>query len=152
PKFRSMRRNRRVLFGPDPLAGPETEDATARLLCEQALRNRALRLTNAFIRLGWEADVYGRFLARSGPGLLVDLSDALRLEGTEVPADFVERLPVLERMFGEEAGVLRDLLDLRARPRRLTVAEAAEFHSRLFRLVDAVLRRIEERWPKPLTA
>lgn len=152
PKFRSIRRHRRVLLGPDPLEGPDTDETVVRFLSEQALRNRALRLANAFIRHGWDGDRYGRYLAESAPGLLVDLSDAVRLEGTAIPADFVERLPVLEGALGEGAGVLRDLLELRARPRRLSASEAADFHSRLYRLVDRALRRIEETWPTPSPA
>src|SRR3984957_14030187 len=49
PKFLSIRRNYRLLYGADPLKDVEVDQKLERFLCEQALRNLRLRLAHAFI-------------------------------------------------------------------------------------------------------
>ena len=144
-KFASIRRNYRVLHGPDPLADIVIEPQVERFLCEQAVRNLRLRLVYSFVTRERHQG-YGKFLASNVAALFVHVSEALRLEGVTLPADFADRIPVLEREYGIDGGILRELLALKAARRRLPDAELAQFHGRLSPLLDAVLAWIESRW------
>jgi hypothetical protein len=146
PKFASIRRNHRVLYGPDPLAETKSDAQMERFLCEQAMRNLRLRLVYAFITRKQNKG-YDRFVVRHVTALFVQLSETLRLEGITIPTDFAARIPIFEREFKIDGQVLRDLLALKQAPRRLSEAEVVPWHDRLFPVIDAALRWIEERWP-----
>jgi predicted nucleotidyltransferase len=145
-KFASIRRNYRVLYGDDPLATIKLDPKQERFLCEQALRNLRLRLAHFFITRQRQKS-YDRYVIRNVTTIFVQSSEALRLEGIAIPTDFEERIPILEREFKIEGQALRDLLELKRAPRRLSEPETVQWHDRLFPMLDAVLRWIEERWP-----
>ena len=144
-KFASIRRNHRVLHGPDPLAEIVVEPQMERFLCEQAVRNLRLRLVYSFVTRDRHKG-YDKFVAANVTAMFVHFAEALRLEGIVLPADFAERIPVLEREYKISGEVLRELLALKADARRLSEAESVRLHERLSPLVDAVLDWIEARW------
>lgn len=144
-KFASIRRNYQVLHGADPLAEFKVDAPMERFLCEQAVRNLRLRLVYSFVTRDRHKS-YDRFLIRHSTAMFVQFSEVLRLQGVAIPNEFEARIPVLEREFNVQGQVLRDLLALKRAPRRFTDADAAQWHERLFPLVDAVLRWIEDRW------
>ncbi len=146
PKFQSIRRNYRLLHGEDLLAGLKFDPQQERFLSEQALRNLRLRLIYAFVTRAPNRP-YDRFLARHVTPVFVQCSEALRLSGVEVPKEFPARIAVMEQEFQTDATILRDLLALKAAPRRLTDEEANAWHARLFPFVDRVLAWVETRWP-----
>jgi hypothetical protein len=146
-KFLSIRRNYRVLHGADPFAGLVIDESLAKFLCEQSVRNLRLRCVRAFVVLGQDRSRYSSFLAKLSSALFTDLAEALRRVGTEVPRSYEERIPLFEKTFGADASVLRDLLALKASPRTLSPGETKEFHSRLFKLLDAAVRWMEAQWP-----
>jgi hypothetical protein len=146
-KFLSIRRNYRVLHGADPFADLVIDESLAKFLCEQAVRNLRLRCVRAFVVLGHDRPRYSAFLAKLSSALFTDLAEALRRVGTEIPRAYEERIPVLGKAFGADGSVLRDLLALKASPRTLSAAETKEFHSRLFKLLDAAVRWMEAQWP-----
>lgn len=145
PKFASIRRHHRVLHGADPLADLKVDDQLERFLCEQALRNLRLRLIYAFVTRH-EQKAYDRFVVRNVTAIFVQFSEVLRLQGTAIPTDFAERIPIFEREFKVDGRVLADLLALKREPRRFSDAQAIAEHERLFPVVDAVLRWIEQHW------
>ena len=144
-KFASIRRHYRVLSGADPLAEFKPDAQLERFLCEQSVRNLRLRLVYSFITRSRHKS-YDRFVMRHVSAMFVQFSEALRLQGVSVPVEFEARIPVWEREFGIQGDVFRDLLALKRAPRRFTEAEAVQWHTRLFPLVDAVIRWIEDRW------
>lgn len=146
-KFRSIRRNYRVLHGADPFKDFKVDEQLLKFLCEQALRNLRLRLTHAFVVVGRDPKRYTRYLVHSLPNLFADLSEVLRSANVEVPKDHSSRIPVLEKHFGVNAAVLSDLLELKKQRRVIDRSEAAEFHSRLFQLLNQAVRWIEAQWP-----
>ncbi|MFM8471782.1 MAG: hypothetical protein ACKODH_17770 [Limisphaerales bacterium] len=145
-KFQSIRRNYRLLYGEDVLAGLKFEPQMERFLCEQALRNLRLRLVYAFV-IRSDNKPYARFLVQQATPLMVQLSEALRLNGLEVPKEFAARIAVIERELQVDGAVLQDLLALKAKPRRLSEEETVAWHGRVFPLVDQALRWVETRWP-----
>ena len=146
-KFLSIRRNYRVLHGADPFAGLTIDESLARFLCEQALRNLHLRCVRAFVVIGHDRPRYSAFLARTSSAFFTDLAEGLRRVGTDVPRTYEERIPLFEKAFGADASVLRDILELKSSARTLSAAEAKEFHSRLFKLLDGAVRWMEAQWP-----
>jgi predicted nucleotidyltransferase len=146
-KFRSIRRNYKVLQGADLLSGLHIDESLLRFLCEQALRNLRLRLTHAFISFGRDSKRYTRCVIEAVPDLMADLGEVLRSVGEEPPKEYSERIPLLEKKFGMEASVLQDLLKLKAEERKIGAAEIFSFHSRLFRLLNHVVQWIESQWP-----
>lgn len=145
PKFSSIKRHHRVLHGADPLAELTVDPKLERFLCEQAVRNLRLRLVYAFVTRRRQRS-YDRFVVRNATAMFVQLSEALRLNSVAVPIDFEARIPVFEREFQLDCAVLYDLLALKRAPHRFSEADAVDWHRRLFPVVDAVLRWIEDRW------
>ena len=145
PKFASIKRHYRVLYGADPLSGVGVDPELEKFLCEQALRNLRLRLVFSFVTRP-RHHAYDAFVVRNVTQLFVQISEAVRLQGVSLPDDFDSRIPVLEREFGIDGRVLRDLLVLKGAPRRLTEPEIVELHGRVFPLVDKVLVWIESHW------
>ena len=147
-KFRSIQRNYRVLHGADIVSAFEPPVELTRFLCEQSLRNLRLRLKFAYITSGPEHERFGRMLIRSVTSLFVDISEALRCAIVEIPRSYPARIPVFERVLGQEASVLKELLSLKHSPRVLKPEQAHDLHARVFRLQTRVLDWMEEQWPK----
>jgi predicted nucleotidyltransferase len=152
-KFRSIKRNYRVLHGADVLAQFNASPQLLRFLCEQSLRNLRLRHKHAYITFGDERQRFTRYVLRSLPGIHTALAEALRCEGIEVPKDHAQRLPVLQQAFDTDVAVLHDL---RVRKQRgsgdgetMSREQVDNVHERLFRLLDAATRWMEARWPVP---
>jgi hypothetical protein len=148
-KFASIKRNYRVIHGADPLAEIVIEPALERFLCEQALRNLRLRLAFSYTMRARHKS-YVRFLSRSVTPIFLRLSEILRLSGRAYPEDFAGRVPLMQTEFGGDAGVLRDLLDLK-RADGPSEARAEEWHRRVFPVLDAALAWIEREWPQVLS-
>ncbi len=145
-KFLSIQRNYRVLQGQDPFAALAVDEGLARFLCEQALRNLRLRSVRAYVVFGQDRARYTRFLTKVTPALFTDLGEALRRVGTEIPRSYEDRIPVFEKAFGGEAGILGELLQLKSSGRAIS-GDATPIHARLFRLLDAAVRWMEAQWP-----
>jgi predicted nucleotidyltransferase len=146
-KFFSIRRNYRVLHGADPFADLTIDEALARFLCEQAVRNLHLRCVRAFVVIGHDRPRYSTFLARTSSAFFTDLAEGLRRIGTDVPRAYEERVPLFEKTFGVDASILLRILELKSSARVLSAGEVKEFHSRLFRLLDGAVRWMEAQWP-----
>ncbi|HAB14829.1 MAG TPA: nucleotidyltransferase domain-containing protein [Verrucomicrobiota bacterium] len=146
PKFASIQRHYRVLFGADPLANFRVDPPLEKFLCEQALRNLRLRLVYSFVTRP-RHKAYDRFVVRSLPSVFIQLAEVLRLHGVAIPTEFEARIPIFEREFEIQGEVLRELLDLKKSPRGLSESEVAQMHERLFAILDSVLLWIETRWP-----
>lgn len=145
-KFASIKRNYRVLHGADPLAQMQTDPALEKFLCEQAIRNLRLRIVYSFVTRQQHKS-YDKFVVRNISGMFVQFSEALRLNGTTIPAAFEARVPVLEKGFKIDGQVLRDLLVLKKNPQRFSEAEAVRWHQRIFPIMDTVLVWMETNWP-----
>ena len=159
-KFLSIQRNYEVLHGADVLAGLDVDPDHERFLCEQALRNVRLRLVRGYIVFGTDRERYTRFLVRWIPTIFIDLSEALRLIGTDIPHDFIDRIPILARGFNTDVTVLEKLLELKEHPphlslgadlslgRRLSAEDIERFHDQVFRLLTHAIDWMAERWPQ----
>jgi predicted nucleotidyltransferase len=147
PKFASIQRHHRVLFGADPLGSLRIKAEEERFLTEQAFRNLRLRLVYAFVTRRHHPNAYDRFLVRNITPLFVQLSDILRLNDIEVPKEFSARIPLFEQVFKIDASVLYDLLTLKSAPKKLTDKDVIVWHERIFPLIDSVLVWIETNWP-----
>lgn len=147
-KFSSIRRNYRVLHGADPLAQFPMDPEVERFLCEQSLRNFRMRLTYAFVTRS-PRKPYANHLAANAATLMVLLSQVVRLSSNPpvLPTDFEGRLPILEKWFGIDGSVLRDLQEFKRKPAPLDDAEVLRWHRRLFPLVDTAVKWIEAHWP-----
>jgi len=148
-KFLSIRRNYRLLHGTDVLAALSIDAAQERFLVEQALRNHRLRLVHAYISFRDDRRRFTQFIVRSRVGILVQLSEALRLNGVDVPKSHSERLPILERQMGTDASVLRDLAAIKQQKRFLRDDEVPAYHTRLYGLLTGAISWIEQQWPSP---
>jgi predicted nucleotidyltransferase len=144
-KFASIKRTYMVLAGADPLAEIVIDPALERFLCEQALRNLRLRLVFSYATRSRHKSYVG-FLSRTVTPLFLRLSEILRLhDGTITPPDFGQRIPVLAQAFHIEGAVLHDLLLLK-KQKVLSEDKAAEWHARVFPIVDAAVQWIEQNW------
>jgi len=145
PKFASIKRNYRVLYGADPFQAVQLDPNLERFLCEQALRNLHLRIVYAFVLRGRDRG-YEKFLVRSLIPIFAQFSEVLRLEGTTVPKEFDARIPLMEKEFKIDGSILRDLLAFKKKPQKLSEADAIAWHERLFPVIDAVVKWLELKW------
>lgn len=147
-KFSSIRRNYRVLHGVDPLAQFPVDPEVERFLCEQSLRNFRMRLTYAFVTRS-PRKPYATHLAANAATLMVLLSQVIRLSENApgLPTDFEARLPVIEKWFGIDGSVLRELQDFKRKPVPLDDAGVLSWHRRLHPVVDVAVKWIEAHWP-----
>ncbi len=144
-KFASIKRTYRVLHGVDPLVGLLIDPALERFLCEQAMRNLRLRLVYSYVTRHRHKS-YVKFLSRTVTPLFLRLSEIVRLhDDTVAPADFVDRIPLLEKAFGIDGAILQDLLTLK-KDDHLIEKDAEKWHVQVFPLVDSVLRWVELNW------
>ena len=146
-KFQSIRRNYRVLEGVDPIAQLNIDLSAERFLCEQALRNLRLRFVRAFVLFGKSRRLYEQFVQRHDAALFVHLSEFVRLNGVEVPKEFADRIPILEKTLGADGSALRKLLELKPAPCRLTPEEIQTLHAGIFTLLGRAIHVLEEKWP-----
>lgn len=147
-KFRSIQRHYQVLHGADPFTQFIVSDDVLRFLCEQALRNLRLRLVHAFVTHGNDPGRFQRHLIAIVPGVMTDISEALRCSGANVPNDFKERIPLFESALSVNAGVLTRLLTLKNETRKLSATELMELHSQLYVLLSHTIAWMETRWPR----
>jgi predicted nucleotidyltransferase len=145
PKFSSIQQHYRILHGADPLAGIKPDPKLEKFLCEQALRNLRLRMVFSFVTRHVNRD-YNGFLMRNVTTVFVQLSEAARLQGLVLPDDFAMQIPVFEKEFNLDAGVLRDLLALKKSPHPFADTEQVTWHERLFPVVDGMLMWMETNW------
>jgi predicted nucleotidyltransferase len=143
-KFVSIKRNYRLLTGVDILQGFEPGPEQMRFLVAQGLRNLKLRLTRAYLLLSGDRPRYTRFVLRSLSALIVDVSEAARLAGTTLPAEFEARIPALTAALGTDCAALGELLALKRRPRQLTAAAIETLHGRLLEILRAALWLVEQ--------
>jgi hypothetical protein len=146
-KFRSIARNYQVLHGVDLLAGLTVDETLLHFLCEQALRNLRLRLVHHFVTIGSDRKHYSHYLRNIVPSIFTDLSEVLRFSGSEIPKELSERIPLMESRFNIDGAILRDLLSLRKTARDLKTNDIVVYHSKLFHLINQVIRWIESQWP-----
>ena len=71
------------------------------------------------------------------------------MDGTDIPHDFADRVPVLGKGLETDTSVLADLLALKAQGLRLTSVESLAYHGRIYRLLCEVIGWMERRWPTP---
>lgn len=149
PKFVSIRRNYRLLQGEDCLADLQIDTELKRFLCEQAVRNLCLRVVHAYIETRKQPERYSQFVKQVRTPIVVQLSEALRIFGVEVPQKFADQLPVIQKEMNLNVSVLRKLGASRLRRRPFTLAEIEQIHSQLYPLLDRAILWMEDKWPNP---
>lgn len=147
-KFRSIKRNYKLLCGVDPLQELTVSDERLRFICEQALRNLRLRCVHNFIFLRDQPKRYTHFLFKNYAAVFTDISEVLRLEQVEFPKDFADRIPHIESFFDVNAAILTRLLELKAKPEALSKKDIMPVHSSLFQLLNTIVIWVEEKWPQ----
>ena len=145
PKFASIQQHYRIIHGADPLAGITLDPKLEKFLCEQALRNLRLRMVFSFVTRHKNKD-YNHFLVRNVTPIFVQISEALRLQGIELPDDFSLQIPIIEKEFKLNGEVLRDLLLLKKSTKALSDAELVVWHERVFPVIDTMLVWMETNW------
>ena len=146
-KFRSIKRNYRILYGEDPLVNLNISEERARFVCEQSLRNLRLRVVHMYVMHRFDRKRYLNFLLGHYTTVLIELTEVLRLTGVDVPRSFEDRVIAVEKGFGVDVSILRDLLNLEIRPKRLRERDIEHFHHGLFYLLDTIVHWVEDKWP-----
>lgn len=148
-KFRSIQRNYRVLCGADPVAGFSVRDDAVRFLCEQALRNLRLRSVHNYIRNRKNHQRYLHTLLNMHTAVFTDVTEILRLAGEEVPREYRERIPAIQRYFDVDTAILDDLLTLKNNPDVWKAVDIALVHQRIFTFLNHIVMWMEQQWPIP---
>ncbi len=129
-----------VLFGSDPFETmPEIDGEHLRLQCERELREKLMRLEEAFaLARGKEADLR-RLLAASFPAFAMVFRGCLRLHGDPVPADGAAAAAAFCQRAGIDPEAFAAVERLRRGDRTLSGAALFPgFHAAISRAVDAI--------------
>lgn len=140
-KFDSIKRHYKVLHGADPLESYQPDPDLARFLSEQTIRNLRLRSVQAFVHWRKDARQYMRYLERTIPVIITDLSELLRQEDIDIPNSFDERAPIIAREYKVEESGLKNLLDIAHHPRKLKSDEILKLHRFVFSLLDTAVTK-----------
>jgi hypothetical protein len=146
-KFRSIKRNYKVLCGADPVADLSVSDDTVKFLCEQALRNMRLRSVHNYLRNRRNRQRYLKVLLDMHTAVFTDVTEILRLAGEPVPGDYAERIPVIQRYFNVDTVILEDLLEVKNNPAAWKTMDIALLHRRIFTFLNHIVLWMEQQWP-----
>lgn len=129
-----------LVHGRDPLASmPEIDGEHLRLQCERELREKLMRLEEAFaLARGKESDLR-RLLAGSFPAFAMIFRGCLRLHGDPVPADGAAAAASFCQRAGIDAEPFAAVERLRRGDRALSAAALfPRYHAAISRAVDAI--------------
>ncbi|MDH5180939.1 MAG: nucleotidyltransferase domain-containing protein [Gammaproteobacteria bacterium] len=146
-KFRSIKRNYRLICGTDPLGEFAVSDERVRFTLEQSLRNLRLRSVHNYIYLRKHPERYRQFLLNVYTAVFTDISEILRLEGVEVATAYTGRIQTIEKFFDIKAPILAKLLAIKNHPEQFNAEQITALHEGLFGLLHHIITWMEERWP-----
>lgn len=146
-KFRSIKRNYKVLCGADPVADFTVSDDAVRFLCEQALRNLRLRCVHNYLRNRRNHRRYMNVLLDMHTAVFTDVTEILRLHGESVPSDYAERIPVIKRYFNVDTSILEELLTVKNHPTRWKHFDISQLHRNIFMFLNHIVLWMEQKWP-----
>lgn len=149
-KFRSIKRNYKLLHGTDPMESVSATDERLRFLSEQSLRNLRLRCVHSFIYHRKDRKRYLRYLLNVYTPLFTGITEVLRCDDIDIPRDYAERIPVIEKYFSLDVSILADLLRFKIQPDSFSSEDIKSIHNRLFTMLNEMVIWIEQKWP-PLT-
>jgi len=146
-KFRSIKRHYKVLAGVDPVRGFSVSNERIRFLCEQNLRNLRLRSVHNFINLRKDPKRYFFYIRNLHTVIFTYVSEILRVEGQDVPEQFMQRIAQIEKSLNIDAGILARMDSIRSDNPELSEADVADIHNALFGFLNRILQWIEKSWP-----
>ena len=129
-----------VLFGRDPLSTmPEIDGEHLRLQCERELREKLMRLEEAFALTRGKESELRRLLAASFPAFTMVFRGCLRLHGDPVPADGAAAAAAFCQRAGIDAEAFAAVERLRRGDRAVSAASLfPRYHAAIARAVDAI--------------
>ncbi len=146
-KFRSIKRNYKVLAGEDPIADLVISEDKLRFYCEQSLRNLRLRSVHQYIYNRNNRKAYLRYLLNVDTSVFTDITEIMRMENINIPANYTDRIPMIEKHFNLNAQVLKELLSIKENPKLIRNLDIKLFHKRLFNMFNSIILWIEKHWP-----
>ena len=81
--------------------------------------------------------------------VFTDVTEILRLAGEEVPREYRERIPAIQRYFDVDTAILDDLLTLKNNPDVWKAVDIALVHQRIFTFLNHIVMWMEQQWPIP---
>jgi len=145
-KFRSIKRNYKVLAGQDPISDFSVSDDRIRFLAEQAIRNLRLRSVNNYIHQRKNIKRYTRFLLNTYTAMFTYVGEILRLSHKDVPNHYEQRIPLIEDYFKINASVLHTLVKIQSSPDTVSLKSIPSLHSELFTFLNGIVLWMEENW------
>jgi predicted nucleotidyltransferase len=142
-EFHDMLEARRILYGEDPLAGLEVDDAFYRAQVEHELRAKLLRLRQKATALLDDRDMLLRLLGDSAGTFCILARHALRLAGHPAPQRKREILAAAGPLFGFEPRAFYTLLDLREGRAKPRAAEAEPLFARYLEEIGALVAAVD---------
>jgi predicted nucleotidyltransferase len=146
-KFRSIKRNYRVLHGVDVMEAFSVTERKLRFFCEQGVRNLCLRCVHTYIEHGNNRKRYLKYLLTVYTPVFTEISEILRLEDQDVPNDYAQRIPLIESYFSLDGAILGKLLEFKQTPKSFYATSPQAIHTGLFGLLNGVVQWLEARWP-----
>ena len=108
-KFGDILRRRKVLFGPDPMAGRVVPRGAEIAHVRQVLLNLALRLRERYLSVSLREEQAARVLAEASGPLRASAASLLALEGKPAPSPKEALAALAREVPGEWEDVLRDV-------------------------------------------
>ena len=145
-KFRSIKRNYKILAGEDPIKDFSVTDERVQFLAEQALRNLRLRSVNTYIHQRTNIARYTRFLLNSYTALFTYVGEIMRLAHRDVPREYADRIPLIHDYFNIDTAILNTLESIQDNPDQVTAKTIPQIHHDLFLFLNGIVCWMEETW------
>jgi len=145
-KFRSIKRNYKVLAGEDPIKNFSVTDERVQFLAEQAIRNLRLRSVNTYIHQRKNVARYTRFLLDTYTALFTYVGEIMRLDHQDVPRDYADRIALIQDYFKIDITVLNTLETIQQHPKHVTQKTIPSLHHQLFTFLNSIVLWMEKTW------
>ncbi|MEP9411692.1 MAG: hypothetical protein HRF42_09865 [Candidatus Brocadia sp.] len=148
-EFLEMKLIHQLVYGEDVLKDIKVEKADVRLQCERELKGKLQQICQGYIRSMGNKTALTDLFVGSLSGYFPAFHGILFLCNQKIPKEKTDVLYALEEHFDIDMNVFKKLLEIRAKDVYPPVEVLREIFENLYRVLDAVIKKVDEFEIKP---
>lgn len=148
-EFLDMKRIHQLVYGDDVLKNIPIEKADVRLQCERELKGKLQHICQSYIKARGNKSALTDMFAGSLSGYFPEFRGILFLFDQKIPREKGDVLSAVENLFDIDLGVYKKLLEIKAQGAHLSAESLKEIFERLYRVLDTLIKKVDEFEIKP---
>lgn len=148
-EFLEMKLIHQLVYGDDVLKDIKIEKADIRLQCERELKGKLQHICQGYIRSMGDKTALTDLFVGSLSGYFPAFHGILFLCNQKIPREKIDVLSALEEHFDIDMSVFKKLLEIRAKDAYPSVEVLREIFESLYRVLDAIIKKVDEFEIKP---